>query len=190
MSLRDLAHIALRIGAVIIIADILTSLPMAFTAARYYAPAVIRLEILETVLPPYGISLIGAVLMYVCAGKIADWVVLRGKVEGAGASPADIAALERAAVSVLGLYFFIMGLSDVAHSVIRHVEISRAMSNLTYPGSAIVSAPDTAKFGDALFRIVVGCFLIRNGDAFIRLKDKLRVKRGIAGEENRSIDPT
>jgi hypothetical protein len=184
MTLRDLAHIALRIGAVIIIVDILVSLPMAFTAARYYAPAVIRLEVVETVLPPYALSLCGAVLMYVFAGKIVDWTVLRGKPEAMTGAPADLGGLERIAVTILGLYLSIMGLADIVHALIRFAALKLAVGNLPYKADSFVYAPDNASLGAAIFRIVVGGCLVCNGDAFMRLKDKLRSKRGIAGEES------
>ena len=186
MSVRDLAHIALRIAAVVIAVDILVSLPMAFTAARYYAPAVINLEILETTLPPYAVSLVGAILMYLFAGTIADRVVMRGRPDQPVAGPANIKALEQLAVVILGLYLAIMGLADIVHCLVRYVALKHAMSNLAYGASSIVAAPDTAKFGDALFRIAVGGFLIGNGDVFIRFKDRLRAKRGIAGEPGSS----
>jgi hypothetical protein len=179
MTLRDLAHIALRIGAVIIVIDILTSLPMAFTAARYYAPATFTQEVLETAILPFTASLCCAILIYSFAEEIADCVVLRGKTELQTSAPADIGALERPAVAVLGLYFLVMGLADVVHISVRYFSLQHAMG----AASAILVSNDTAELGGALFRIAAGAFLVLNGDAFIRLRSRLRAKRGIVGEE-------
>jgi hypothetical protein len=182
MTLRDLAHVALRIAAVVIVVDILVSLPMAFAAARYYAPAVIRLEIVETVLPPYAISLVGAFLIYVFAGKIADWTALGGKPEVL-VTAADVGALERIAVAVLGLYLLIMGLADVVNALVHFVALKLTVANLPYNAGSFAYAPDKAAgLADAIFRVVLGGLLVRNSDAFMRLKDKLRGKRGVAGE--------
>jgi hypothetical protein len=180
MTLREFAHIALRIGAVIILIDILTSLPMAFTAARYYAPATFSQEVIETAFLPFAASLVIAVLIYSFAEEIADCVVLRGKTELQTSAPADIAALERPAVAVLGLYFLVMGLADGAHILVRYFALKQAIGTAT---SAILVSNDTADLGEALFRITIGAFLVLNGDAFIRLRNRLRAKRGIAGEE-------
>jgi hypothetical protein len=183
MTLRDLAHIALRVAAVVIIVDILVSLPMAFTAARYYAPAVIRLEILETVLPPFAISLCGAILMYVFAGKIADWTMLRGNREVVPA--ADISALERAAIAILGLYLAIIGAADIFRALVEFIALKLMAANLPHNAGSFAYAPDkTANLGEAIFRTATGIYLIWNGDVFIRLKDRLRAKRGVAGEGN------
>jgi hypothetical protein len=178
MTLRDLAHIALRIGAVIIVIDILTSLPMAFTAARYYAPATFTQEILETAFLPFAASLVGAVLIYTFAEEIADCVVLRGKTELQTAAPADIGALEQPAVAILGLYFLVTGLADIAHILVRAFQMHHAMGT----ASTILVSADTADLGSSLFRIAAGGFLVLNGDVFIRLRKRLRAKRGIAGE--------
>ena len=179
MTLRDLAHIALRIGAVIIAIDILASLPMAFTAAHYYAPATFTQEVMETAFLPFAASFVCAVLIYTFAEEIADCVVLRGKTELQTSAPADIGALERPAVAILGLYFLVMGLADVTHIIVRYFALQHAMGK----ASSILISNDTADLGGALFRIAVGAFLVLNGDAFIRLRNRLRAKRGIAGEE-------
>jgi hypothetical protein len=184
MNARDFAHTALRVAAVIILIDILLSLPMAFTAARYYAPSVINLEILETTLPPYLVSLCGAILMYLFAGRIADWVMVGGKPEPQTSPALDIGAVEQLAIVIFGLYLVVIGLSDVVHSLIRYVAIKHAMSQLSTGASSIASVPDTAKFGDAVFRAIVGGWLIGNADVFIRLKNWLRAKRGAAPDES------
>jgi hypothetical protein len=182
MTLRDLAHIALRIGAVIIVIDILTSLPMAFTAARYYAPATFSQEVLETAILPFAASLCCAILIYGFAEEIADCVVLRGKTELETSAPADIGALEQPAVAILGLYFLVMALADVAHVLVRVFQIQRAMGT----ASTILVSPDTADIGSALFRIAAGAVLIVKPDGFIQLRRRLRTRRGVAGEEDGS----
>jgi hypothetical protein len=48
--------------------------------------------------------------------------------------------------------------------------------------STILVSADTADLGSSLFRIAAGGFLVLNGDAFIRLRKRLRAKRGIASE--------
>jgi hypothetical protein len=189
MNARDFAHTALRVAAVIIVIDILLSLPMAFTAARYYAPSVINLDILESTLPPYVASLGGAILMYIFAGKISDWVIVGPKPEQQTAPAIDIRALEQLAVVIFGLYLVVMGLSDVVHSLVRYVAIKQAMSQLTDGASSIVAAPDTANFADAVFRAIVGGWLIGNGDVFLRFRDWLRGKRGIHAGNGGSAAP-
>ncbi|WP_395020675.1 hypothetical protein [Dongia sp.] len=179
MTLRDLAHIALRIGAVIVIVDILVSLPMAFTAARYYAPVTFNQRIFDSAIFPLAISFCCAVLIYGFAEEIADRLVLRGKTEVEILAPADLSGLEQTAVAILGLYFLIMGLADVVHFLVRYLTLQLAIG----PASSILVSPDTANFGGTLFRVIVGGFLFLNGDAFVRMRRKIRAKRGIAGEE-------
>jgi hypothetical protein len=82
-----------------------------------------------------------------------------------------IGALERPAVAILGLYFLVMGLADVVHIVVRYFTLQHAMGAAA---SAILVSNDTAELGGTLFRIAAGGFLVLSGDAFIRLRNRLR----------------
>jgi hypothetical protein len=185
MTLRDFAQIALRVGAVIIAIDTLTSLPMAFSAARYYAPMTFSQQILESTILPFAASLCITVLIYGFAEEIADRVVLRGKTELQVSAPADLDGLEQIAVAILGAYFLVTGLADVVHGVVRYLSVRQAMGT----ASEIVLPPDTVNLGSALFRTIIGAFLIRYGNMFVRLRRGLRAKRGIAGEDHDEAQP-
>jgi hypothetical protein len=178
MTLRDLAQLALRIGAVIIAIDIITSLPMAFSAARYYAPVTFSQEILESTFLPFAASLCLTILVYGFAEEIADRVVLRGKTEVQVKAPASLDGLEQIAVAVLGAYFLVTGLADLVHDMVRYFAVRSAMGT----ASEIVLPPDTVNLGSALFRTIAGGLLMCYGRVFVRLRGGLRAKRDITAE--------
>jgi hypothetical protein len=144
MDVRDFSRVLVKLAGLLILVGAVVRLPAHLTVAMATDGPHPMPGFIAMTLGPTAISVAFGLVMYWAAGTIVDRVVLGSGMPAPGL-PAPPSALEDIAISGLGVYFVISGLSDAAYYWGR-AELYRAMMTPRLP----IPPMSPAEFGGLL----------------------------------------
>ena len=180
MNARDLSRLLIRVAGLFVIVEALVGLPGSFERVQFHEASSPMLAIIGMTLAPFALSLGAGLILFSFAGTITDRVLVTSPPDAARTST-GMQAAEEIALTVLGVYVLVNGISECVYYVAKAELIASALH--ADSARAYQTPQETAGLFAGAFRVVAGLLLIGCSRGLVVLRRRLLSLRDLeAGE--------